>query len=193
MLKLRDKLGITATVLAGLIAGVFLFAGCGQMGSNPVAPTAEEPQPVFSILGGALDLVNNIVNVEETLGVLGGIISTDGGLLNTSTFYVPPGALDSTVTITLRVETNLIRATFNLLNRLLSPSGQVTEFDFGPDGLRFNKACTLTKQTGQPDGRVMTLWYFNPRTNAWERVDQAPSRGGKVSFSIYHFSKYAIS
>jgi len=130
---------------------------------------------------------------RKTIGVLGGVISTEGGLLNTSTFYVPPGALDSSVTISVRVETTLVREVFTLLRRLLAPSGLVTEFDFGPDGLRFNRPCTLTKKTGQPDGRLMTLWYFNPRTNSWERVDQAPSRNGEVSFPISHFSKYAIS
>jgi len=180
-------------MLAIVIAGVFFFTGCGQMGSSPVAPTVDEPQPVFSLLENTTDQLQKVVNVEQTIGVLGGVISTEGGLLNTSTFYVPPGALDSSVTISVRVETTLVREVFNLLRRLLAPSGLVTEFDFGPDGLRFNRPCTLTKKTGQPDGRLMTLWYFNPRTNSWERVDQAPSRNGEVSFPISHFSKYAIS
>lgn len=193
MRDIRKLMGVTTAFVVCLLAGVLLFAGCSDLPTNPAAPETGGPEPILSVLGSVVEDLQDVQLVESTLDAAGGVLQTGGDLLNTATFYVPPGALDSSVTITMRVETHLVRAVVNLLNRLLSPSGQVTEFDFGPDGLVFKRACTLTKMTGQPDGRTMTLWYFNPRTNLWERVATAPSRNGQVSFPIWHFSKYAIS
>ncbi len=68
-----------------------------------------------------------------------------------------------------------------------------TQYEFGPHGLEFNKSTTLSLVLPYPDGKLVSLRWFNPERNQWELQETKPVRSGKVEFSVNHFSKYGIS
>ncbi len=68
-------------------------------------------------------------------------------------------------------------------------------FEFGPDGLVFDRAATLDFNMAElnPEAETARLFYFYPQYQAWVLQGMRPVRNGRVAFDIHHFSKYAIS
>ena len=120
-------------------------------------------------------------------------VGADGGVITlklrgaVSTFEIPKDAVCAHCDKDCVVRINAKALLFN------TPFGPLVLYDFGPDGLVFDKDCKLKIEAGFKD-RVVDLFWFNPDTGVWEleqtvRVDKR----GKAEFKIRHFSKYAIS
>jgi hypothetical protein len=100
-------------------------------------------------------------------------IGQSGGTLDipvytfTDHLVIPGQALDSTVTIA--VETMRGR---NVRNELL------TEYDFQPDGLQFNRQAILQHRLTAPEGQVIELWWYDQNSSTWIRIEQQNAPGG---------------
>ncbi len=179
-----------------MVGAVGLMTGCGDMATGPNSGT-DDPVVVHNTgkgqdvnatnNGGATQsgLIRSLLNVveegsNEVVGVVGGVVDV---MLPTgeTKLIVPSGAVDEAVNIEMSV-------------RQVEVNGRyITEYEFGPHGLEFNKATTLSLSLPYADGTIVSLRWFNPDTNQWELQQRQRVWNGKVSFSIYHFSKYGIS
>ncbi len=172
------------------IAFFFLVFSCSQkLPTAPVAPVqvsspTDAPPPAGStpglnliggnLLGGLLGLVKKVI------GVLGGILSIP--VENTpykSLLVIPKGALTQNVTISAG-------GRFDKMEN-------ATFYDFSPDGLNFLKPASLLHRAREANGSVLNLWYFNPQTKCWEKAGSATVISGTATFSVLHFSKWAVS
>ncbi len=176
-----------------IVAGALGFvAGCGDLPTSPTvqnddAGTIVNPKQgdngvaASGLLGNVLrDVVGVVRNVVEVVGALGGQICTSLGNGRKCGLDVPAGALDQPTAISMRVE--------DFEGRLSSAI-----FDFGPDGLVFEKSTTLFYDVKDPNGTIKTLTWFDPVANQWVVQAQAKVKNGRVTFSVNHFSKYGIS
>ncbi len=188
---------VGATFLAAFAASILLLSGCGD---TPMSPTGGEQAlgalqyfdshhgdlltndttaAAGKLLGG---LIRNVLYALDYL-----LVGDDGGLLsvelgtNTATFEIPVEALN--------------RSTLIVMNAVQTPTpwGEVTVFDFGPDGLVFEKPATLSLETSRANGSELRLFWWNESTQRWDLQESCVVRDGRVSFSIHHFSKYGIS
>ena len=145
-----------AGVWAGVVLGM-LFLGC-DTSQSPVA--VDQPASKGDLA---------IADAQE--------IGPDGGYLNAGPYSlaIPPGALSSTVTITLTQE---VRGAWPV--RL------------EPEGLQFALPATLAfDAASEPDPASMTIAWWNPSTHQW--VDQATTHEGVVaSTQISHFSRWIV-
>ncbi len=191
MNKPMKKLVAWTAFLTMAVAGVCFLQSCSD---SPLAPTASH-----NGLNALLDAEAQLGGRPVTqAGVIGSLVSDkdtvlvdkDGGILvlglgtALSTLNVPSGALTNDVLITA--------AAVQLSTRF----GQVTLYEFGPDGLAFEdgKYATLTLKTTLPEDEVLALYYYDPVTGRWEWQEDATVDGnGEVRFAIWHFSKYGIS
>jgi hypothetical protein len=178
------------------VGAVGLLYGCGE---QPTGPTMGNDDPaVTHNLGKGQDTkaANNgnvsqagllrqlLTVVEETttevVGELGGVVRVVVSSGETE-LTVPSEAVDGTVAIEMSVTQTESRGRF------------YTEYEFGPHGLEFNKATTLSLALPYANGTVVSLRWFNPDSDQWELQERSLVRNGKVEFSVYHFSKYGIS
>lgn len=145
-----------AGVWAGVVLGM-LFLGCGTS-QSPVA--VDQPASKNCLA---------LADAQE--------IGPDGGYLSAGPYSltVPPGALSSTVTITLTQE---------VCNEW--------PVRLEPEGLQFTVPVTLAfDAASEPAPESMTIAWWNPSTSHW--VDQATSHNGTVaSTQISHFSRWII-
>ncbi len=175
-------LGVAALAVA------LMVPGCSN---TPLAPTVgdnsrdaiqygdaqlQDPAAMAKLLGSLLSDTDSV------------LVGGDGGAINLSlggarsSLHVPNGALNASVSITA------------LAWQFPTPWGTVTLYDFGPNGLAFTKAATLTLSTNLAKGTVLTLYWYNPSTGQWEVQAQSTVKNdGSVEFPIWHFSKYGIS
>ena len=166
------------------IALFFLFFSCSQ--KTPTAPVGSQapnpqagvvstgPQNSLSLGGGFLGNT-----VGKLIGWLGGSLFIP--IQNTnrvSILTIPAGSLLSPVYITAS-------ARFDSYEN-------ATFYDFGPDGLSFLKPALLTHRAREPDGTKLILWYYNPTTKKWESAGSATVIAGTATFSVLHFSKWAV-
>jgi hypothetical protein len=192
--KGRNPWLLGATILTAVIALTFLLPGCGQ---NPVSSVPDEPGSHGGGIRG-LEYADRLIHskgsveaawvttplpsadtVVQTVGTSGGTLTlTTGG--HGSTLQIPNGALTSSVSISaIAVE---VRTTY----------GTVDLYDFGPDGLVFAKAAKLTLQVDLPDGATLSLYWWNPVTHRWDWQRSGKVLQKKVTFDVFHFSKYGI-
>jgi hypothetical protein len=141
---------------AGVALGA-LFVGC----QSTIEPEANLQRPMPS---------KAVVSAERSVGVLGGQLEAGEYRLT-----IPPGALLSPVTITMRQEA----------------AGEWPVI-LGPEGQRFLLPVSLSFDAeSEADPQSMTVAWWNPSTGEW--VDQLTVHGGaSVSTAISHFSRYTI-
>lgn len=189
MKRSAKKLVEWTAFLAIAVVGVCFLHGCSD---SPLAPAVSH-----NGLNALLDAEAQLGGADVTsAGVIGSLISDkdtalvgkDGGIIElelgtaVSTLDVPSGALTEDALITA------------VAAQLSTRFGEVTLYGFGPDGVTFSKAATLTLTTSLPEFEVLTLYWYNPVTRRWEWQEDATVNGnGEVRFSIWHFSKYGIS
>jgi hypothetical protein len=168
---------IRRLLVATLLAAV---AGCGDASrQSPLEPQATPPADfsLGSLVGGLLSCAPlPYDSVSQAIGPQGGLIRVGGHSL-----YVPPGSLDSTVTITA-----------------VAPSGNVRMVRFGPEGLQFANGAVVTlsyencslvsrlipKRVAYIDGSQNVLSVLLSFDNIW---------GQSVSGHLKHFSDYAVA
>jgi hypothetical protein len=99
---------------------------------------------------------------------------------NTATLAIPGGALAQDTDITLAVGAT-------------TSDTVASVYDFGPDGLQFQKPAALTIKTDQtaPQGKALSIAYQDS-TGAWKPVDGSSVANGAVTANISHFTKYSI-
>jgi len=191
--------GMTAVAA---LASVFLLAGCGENVTSPVGSGGNGAD------SGALDYVLNnygdpfalgdSANVESgSLGKLTGTILIDGDVVlagpNGGTVGLQLGSDGSSLAIPSAALTSSVLITA-LAVQVTTPLGDVTFYDFGPDGLVFKKSATLTLETNLPNGKVLSLYWYNPAADRWVLQQTAKvDKYGNVKFTVDHFSKYGIS
>lgn len=176
-----------------IIAGAVGFvAGCGEQPLAPITHDGGGGSVVDPKHGGGdansagllrdvVGVVNVVVkNTVEVIGVLGGQVCTSLGDGRKCGLDVPSGALDERTAISMRVED-------------LGGRKSAALFDFGPDGLVFEKPSTLFFDVRDPNGTVKTLTWWDPVAEKWVVQGTARVRDGRVTFSLNHFSKYGIS
>ena len=145
-----------AGVWAGVVLGT-LILGCGTS-QSPVGVS----QPVTKTCLA-------LAEVQD--------IGPEGGVVNAGPYSlsIPPGALSSTVTITLTQE-----------------QCDAWPVRLEPEGLQFAFAATLAfDAASEPNPDTMTVAWWNPSTSQW--VDQATTHDGMVaSTQISHFSRWIL-
>lgn len=206
--------------LLGVVsAALFLSAlviGCAdrlpsapQVGSR--VPTQQSNSLLGGLLGGVIGTVNSLVNIVVTLLQRPTTLSQDivwsfyagpGGTISANraaglSITVPPGALSSTVHITVTVK-----------------AGNVYNYQFAPEGLQFAVPVTVTQNVSDNSllssllGGLLgssktakgayysapTLQY-DPKTGAATVNELEPTitGGGLLSFQIRHFSGYTVA
>jgi hypothetical protein len=98
---------------------------------------------------------------------------------DTSYFVVPDEGLDKTTEIGITLKRDLNAA-----------DARVTEFEFQPEGLRFEKPAQLAYRTNTKDGDKLVLYWWEGRTGTWVGSAEAIVVNGYATFPIEHFSKY---
>ncbi|OGC77814.1 MAG: hypothetical protein A2Z27_04590 [candidate division Zixibacteria bacterium RBG_16_50_21] len=184
--------------LVGLSLVLFSILGCAK--SNPLGPdlqlseqtqqkvtisdpgvTASKPKPESSDRDMEMTKVYyEGPLVSKLIGLVGGTLKIPVGQ-ETSKLYVPLGALDLSILISARAVCGTNRRGENL-----------TEYEFWPDGLIFNRYSYLEHRTKSEDGAPVELWWYNPDKANWELVQKGIVSSGKFNFSIQHFSKYQV-
>jgi hypothetical protein len=196
-----------AAILAGVAVSVLLMAGCSD---NPLAPVvsgsgSDAIQFVESHYGSdPLEALKDSTQTPDGSLAKGGnwclasasdtaYVGEAGGTIclnfcgSSSVLKIPPKAVcsdddDCVVMITARA------------THFTTPYGPLFLYDFGPDGLTFAKPCELEVNAGFPPGKIVSLFWLNPATHAWELQQQVKVLNhGEVKFTVTHFSKYGIS
>ncbi len=170
--RLRKAFAVLSVVL--LAAG--LFYGCS---SNPptALPEYDNPNLQRTILLADGVAVSKLVDVS---------VLSDSLLINNiagyHAFKIPQKALKAATIISIKTSREVI----------LGKNAVVLEF--GPDGLVFDRATTIDFDLRDldPSAKSASLYYFDPNVGDWVYQGTANAKDGKVSFNIYHFSKYAI-
>ncbi len=194
-MTVHRKLAIWSAVV--ILLTLALISGCAQ--HNPLGPDYSNPQAQQRPTPGSAasspeqaegqssetDL--NMTQVEyvgpriyRLLGILGGTISIPCKDY-LSYFYVPSLALELNLTISVQA-----------IQGRNSQGDLITEYDFWPDGLIFEKTTYLDHRTLAKDGTLAQLWWFDPDKAEWTLIQQGKIRDGKFTFPIEHFSKYRV-
>ena len=166
--------GLGLLVAAGAVG---LLTGCGDL---PTAPLNTGDDGGKFSNAGRLAAFPLEEEVEKLVGILGGTLDVALGS-GPSNLTIPADALNGPVIITMSAE------------QTKTSGGYYTEFDFGPDGLVFNKPSSLSLTLPYPDGKMVACYWYNPSTGKWDWQESQPVKNNKVVFSIRHFSKYGIS
>jgi hypothetical protein len=181
-----------------ILLALTLVLGCAK--NSPLGPDYQDPQPLERPAPGnaassppeqvdgqssETDLTMTQVDYEgprvyRLLGILGGTISIPCKNY-LSYYYVPSLALELNLTISVQA-----------LQGRNSKGELITEYDFWPDGLIFEKTTYLDHRTTAKDGTLAQLWWFDPDNAKWVLIQQGKVRNGKCTFSIDHFSKYRV-
>ncbi len=163
--------------LAGSIAltAILIFSGCSNN------------SPVSSQIPEVSNLTLSSV-APTTVEVSSTIMASTGGTINIAadkylhSFSVPAGSIPSDTLIDILSKKDLV----------LGKSAIV--FEFGPEGLVFGKAAVLNVDITEINSKASSgkLYYFDPAKSSWVLIASTAVKSGRVSFNIYHFSKYAI-
>lgn len=201
-LSMRQSLKTLAfpTALIAVLASAFLLLGCSDMPSAPAVSQSDLKGIAYveSRLGSdPFATLDSVGHDASALGKLIGTIYSDndtvqanaeGGTIDlllgnaVSSLEIPENALSTSVLVTV------------VALQVPTPYGDVTLYDFGPDGLSFSEPAVLTLETDLPKGTVLHLSWFDPATDRWEFQESAETDlNGKVEFHIRHFSKYGIT
>ncbi len=177
---------ITLLVLFGLLG----MTGCGH---NPTAP---DTSANVNLSPGTPDASPGaFYSNHRTAYGSGWVTPRRGGQIDLNwgssknQLIVPPGAVNKRLFIE-------VRTSFTREN--LSTGQNFFEFEFSPDGTKFNTPATLVIQARAlnrllGDGGVIKLYWYNPDTSQWEVEQSAHVRNGRVEFQIAHFSKFGVS
>lgn len=159
---------------------VTLLATLSCTADTPTAPAAA---PERSLLGNLLSYTGLLTCKPLPMATATATIGPEGGTITVGphSLVIPPGALDSTVTITAT-----------------APSDTVNVIDFEPQGLQFDRAAALTmsyancntlgsllpKQIVYTDNALDILEYLLSMDNLWKK---------QVTGQLHHFSTYAVA
>jgi len=181
-------------MLLTLFAVTTVWIGCSQ--NNPLGPDYKNlpPSPMSAASSKSsadgnseepaqtdLQMTSVTYEGDRTYKLLGFL----GGTLNIPLvdyycyFYVPPAALETSLILS-------VQATQGYNRR----GEKITNYDFWPDGLIFEKTTYLEYRTPAADGAPVQLWWFNPDKDSWELVGAGKVRNHMCTFSIQHFSNY---
>jgi hypothetical protein len=172
----RRLIGISLASSLALLAAVVIISGCSS--NTPTSPSANTPSDLTKLIPISLEPIQVTKIISP--------IKTDSIQIvrNTSVdkYIVPAGALNAATSIDLKEYGDKIR------------ESKVLVFEFGPDGLVFNSATHLNIDITKLNAtaRTANLYYFDPSVNDWVYQGTIAVDHGRVDFSIYHFSKYAI-
>jgi hypothetical protein len=167
------------------IALFFLVFSCSQ--KTPTAPVVSQaPNPqagavstgVTASLPVAGDLLGKTVG--KLIGLVGGVLAIP--VQNTNRISLLTFPLGS-----------LLQPTYVTASARFDSRTNITFYDFGPDGLAFLKPVLLAHKAPGQNGKVLYLWYFNPSTKQWEKTGSSTVILGTATFSILHFSKWAVT
>lgn len=160
------------------IALFFLVFSCSQ--KLPTAGQASSPVAGSSPATPMASLSSIGTTVGKLIGWLGGtLLIPIQNTSYTSLLTIPTGSLLQPVYITA--------------SAAFDSAENATFYNFGPDGLQFLKPVSLVHRAREPDGTTLILWYYNPATGQWEKTGSATVVAGTATFSILHFSKYAVA
>lgn len=183
--SLKRYVSLVGLLLTISLSVVYL-AGCSSNSTAPEELIPSDPQANwFDVATNGNDAAKGPkIEIEGDLDVLP--VGIAGGELSFSVegiaveLDVPAGAVSTDVEITVDA------------TRIKTVLGPIYLFDFGPDGLVFDKPLQLHQP--MPAGqRFAYLYYYNPETKAWELQQSVRVVNGVAVFNIYHFSKYGVS
>ena len=173
---------LRAALLGG---GVLLLLSCAD--PSPLGVDSRGPRPEADLLDLSLDVQPPKVgllactplpydSVTQTIGPEGGTIQ-----VGAHTLWVPPGALDTAVSITA-----------------VAPSDTVNHVRFQPEGLTFQQPAALVTGYGNCDLLGSTLpKRIAYTTDALQILDYLPSLDDRESQTVRgwlrHFSEYAVA
>jgi hypothetical protein len=180
---LRKLKGFRYLWILASLAAILTIAGCS--GDSPLAPNTDQSQEFGKIALSNMPLVVSdvaVVAITDVSALTGGTIAVSKkGYVHE--FEVKAKALSRDVAIEVSVKEDIVN------------NKKAIVFEFGPDGLVFEKASQLKCDINEINSKALSgkLYYFDPKARAWVFQGEAQVVGGKVQFDIYHFSKYAIS
>lgn len=191
---MKMKRQMSLWILSTMLALTTVWFGCSK--NNPLGPDYKNlpPSPMSAASSKSsadgnseepaqTDLQITSVTYEgdrvyQLLGFLGGTLNIPLADYY-SYFYVPPAALVTSLVLSVQATEGYNRK-----------GEKITDYDFWPDGLIFEKSAYLEYRTPGVDGTPVQLWWFNPEKNAWEMVGAGKIRNHKCTFPIDHFSNY---
>ncbi|HEU4437506.1 MAG TPA: hypothetical protein VFR89_08575 [candidate division Zixibacteria bacterium] len=167
------------------IALFFLVFSCSQ--KTPTAPViSQAPNPTAGTVAPAPSA--NLPVVGDLLGkTVGKLIGWLGGVL-----AIPVQNTDRVSLLTIPLG-SLLQPTYITASARFDSRLNATFYDFGPDGLAFLRPALLAHRAPGLNGKVLYLWYFNPATKQWEKAGSSTVILGTATFSILHFSKWAVT
>ncbi|HEV8128039.1 MAG TPA: hypothetical protein VGQ14_00130 [Candidatus Eisenbacteria bacterium] len=175
---MRSPLRHLRPLVLGL-AVLLAAAGCSNLPTSPVAPTASAPvasgesSQILGLLGSS-----STTTTTKTVGLLGGTLSAGD-----FTLVVPPLALTQTATITVRQP---------------DPARPVVELSISPASAnRFLVPVLLTGNASKMDRSLLSvacISYWNPATSKWEPVSGSTVSVATLTVSapLSHFSTYRV-
>ena len=174
-----------------ITAAVSLLFVIGCSDNLSVNPNGIDPQQSPSAAASARWYLpsggcSGVETITETTEL---ITKDDGGEITITRddyehiFKVDPNAVDENVEISVKSYQDKVWGEKAII------------FEFGPDGLVFEKAATLSFEMAELDSRASSakLFYYNPTYKIWVLTSYRAVKDGIVEFDIEHFSKYAIS
>lgn len=163
----------------------FLAFSCSQ--KTPTAPVVSQaPNPaagqVSTVPSVNLPIVSDLLGdtVGKLIGWLGGVLA------------IPVQNTNRVSLLTFPVG-SLLQPTYITASARFDSRANITFYDFGPDGLAFLKPVLLAHRAPDQNGKVLYLWYYNPATMQWEKAGSTTVVLGTATFSILHFSKWAVT
>ncbi len=209
----RTRLGrLAKPVLSSFVIAtvlIFLAAGCG---TDTVGTSTDQgrsgsyfDQPYMN----PADILNGGTEPSEIIVLTGqGMVDNSHGgevVVDDDRFVldVPSWAVSNATMIDMKVE-----------KFRYADAETVILFDFGPDGLAFDRPATLRINTAEFDATVqyVSFYYLNPNSNTWELQtivlsdddddddddddeddDDDDDDGEEIEIPVYHFSKYGVS
>lgn len=175
---LRALKGLSLFGVLAVVLTLFFVVGCSNTPLQPEVPEVQQLELGRSPIPMATSTYDQeLIEADE-----GGKIDIERDAYGHE-FSVPKDALEATTLITVKSSAEEIFGK------------SVIVFEFGPDGLVFNKAATLKFEMAElnADASSAKIFYYNPLKKRWEYQASAVVIGGHADFNIDHFSKYAIS
>ena len=165
-----------------LLAAIFALSGCSSQ--SPMESNLPQITDLDRMEPGGRSAEPAQVESDQEL-----ITADDGGKIEIARgdflheFKVESGAIGEDVEITVKTYRDKIG------------SKEVIVFEFGPDGLVFEKPATLEFQIAELNAAALSakLFYFDPDLKKWIYQGSSGVKDGVAEFAIHHFSKYAIS
>ena len=176
----RRLRGFSIVGLVVVLAAAMAFTGCSN--NSPLAPDSNFMTKPRVVLGGDAQPLATLLVEKDISAEDGGVILINRDVYQHS-FAVQPGAISSDTKISVKSYKEKVNGVDAIV------------FEFGPDGLVFSEAAKLNFQMGELDSRAGSakLLYYDPNAKGWVLQANQSVVDGHVNFSIYHFSKYAIS